>query len=334
MPLATYTGKAGPASFVVIGEGLAAGMTDFALTGDSQRTSFPAQIASQMGVSFQQPLFQAPGLGNPLGFGALPMVVPALMQTTVFEQLPQEPYSNLSVPGFKVSDALHLRPHQPMIRRNDAKQTLANLILGPLAIVHGKEGPLPNQVESALKQAPALAVVELGFYDALEAAIHADSAMLPSAETFASDYERIVSPLRKAGSDVLLFTVPDPIDTAYFSSLERAARILKVQPSLLVELYELSQDSMISVNGLIEIGGQLLSGNIGPLSPNAVYRGDALREVSSRVAAWNEKLMAAARLHWSSHLRPSRVISERSPARASQPDAEPLRLSSWGAFTL
>jgi hypothetical protein len=295
MPSAAYTGKAGPAPFVVIGEGLAAGMTDFALTGESQRTSFPAQMARQMGVAFQQPLFQPPGLGSPLGFANLPTIVPALMQTTVFEQLPQGPYSNLAVPGFRVADALHLRPHQPMIRRNDAKQTLANLILYPLAIVHGKEGVLPSQLECALKQEPALTMVELGFHDALEAAIHADAALLPSEETFAADYDRIVSPLRKAGSDVLLLTVPDPIDTAYFSSVETAAKILKVQPSLLVDLYHLSPDSRISVNGLIEIGCQLLSGNIAALGGNAVYGGEKLREVSSRIATWNKTLTAAGR---------------------------------------
>lgn len=285
------------ARFVVMGEGLAAGMADFSLSATVQAASFPAQMARQMGVAFRQPLFQPPGLGSPPGFPALPMVVPALLQTTVFTQLPEEPFSNLSVPGFTLSDALGLRPTQPMIRRNHAKQTLANLILEPLAIVHGKQGPLPTQLECALKQEPTFTIIELGYYEALDAAIQANPGLLCSAETLASGYERIVTSLRQAGSDVLLLTVPDPIDTACFSALPTAAAILKVHPALLEELYKLPADSRISVNGLIEIGFQLLSGRTGALPADAVYAAGPLAEISSRIARWNETLLALGRQH-------------------------------------
>ena len=49
--------------FVVLGEGLAAGLTNFSLFDDDQRESFAAQMARQMKVDFPQPLFQSPGLG-------------------------------------------------------------------------------------------------------------------------------------------------------------------------------------------------------------------------------------------------------------------------------
>ena len=49
--------------FVVIGEGLAAGMADFGLRDIYQKASFPAQMAAQMKTAFPQPIeFPSPDL--------------------------------------------------------------------------------------------------------------------------------------------------------------------------------------------------------------------------------------------------------------------------------
>src|SRR5579871_2969426 len=58
--------------FIVIGEGLAAGMSDFALRDVYQKMSFPAQMAVQMNTAFPMPLIQSPGIsfGTP-GFNQL-----------------------------------------------------------------------------------------------------------------------------------------------------------------------------------------------------------------------------------------------------------------------
>src|SRR5881397_1414281 len=45
-------------NFVVMGEGLAAGMADFSLKDIYQEKSFPAQMALQMNTAFPQPLIQ------------------------------------------------------------------------------------------------------------------------------------------------------------------------------------------------------------------------------------------------------------------------------------
>ena len=55
-------------TFVVMGEGLAAGMANTGLSSLVQDNSFPAQMARQMGTAFPQPLMQAPGVGDPLGY--------------------------------------------------------------------------------------------------------------------------------------------------------------------------------------------------------------------------------------------------------------------------
>ena len=95
---------------VVLGEGLAAGVGDFALHAEAQNFSFPAQMARQMSADLPQRLIQPPGIGNFVGFAPLPVRVPAPMQSTVLEQLPPQPVSNLSVPEFTLEDALSLRP--------------------------------------------------------------------------------------------------------------------------------------------------------------------------------------------------------------------------------
>ena len=100
--------------FLVLGEGLAAGMTNFSLTEHEQRESFPAQVARQMAVHFPQPLFQAPGLGDAPGFPSLPVRLPIEYQTTVLTEFPPPtPFANLSVPGLTLAEALTRRPVAP-----------------------------------------------------------------------------------------------------------------------------------------------------------------------------------------------------------------------------
>src|SRR5712671_1768361 len=130
-------GQLDTTKFVVLGEGLAAGMGDFTLTAETQVDSFPAQMARQMQAQFPQRLIQAPGIGNPAGFATIPVIVPAPMQTSVLDQLPPAPINNLSVPVQRLADALNLRPCQPLIQRNDDRQTAVNLILGVSAIAYG-----------------------------------------------------------------------------------------------------------------------------------------------------------------------------------------------------
>src|SRR5438093_2564612 len=68
---------------VVIGEGLAAGTGDFALSEESQQHSFVCQAARQMGVPFLVPWLQPPGIYGAPGFPPQPVVLPHLLQTTV-----------------------------------------------------------------------------------------------------------------------------------------------------------------------------------------------------------------------------------------------------------
>lgn len=291
------SGRLNTGTFIVLGEGLAAGMGNFTLSETTQRDSFPAQMARQMQVELPQPLLQAPGLGNPVGFPQLPVRVPAFKQTTVLEQLPPTPVSNLSVPGYKLSDALTLRPAPPLVRGNDAKQTASNLILGMSSFVYGQERPWPTQLEYAVNRHPTFTIVELGYYDVLEAVVNGEPDFLPHIGSFRSDYVQLLTELKDGGSEVLVMTIPDPMDSAYFSTVDTAAKIAKVEPAFILNTYGLKANDLITVEGLVEIGYQVLAGAIKPLPDRAVLSADIASHVTSHVRDLNATLTAVAQDH-------------------------------------
>ena len=288
------SGRLNTTTFVVLGEGLAAGMGDFMLSEETQVNNFAAKMARQMQTEFPQPLIQSPGICNPVGFAQLPVVVCVPMQTTVLDQMPPVPVNNLSVPGFTLSDALNLRPSQPLIQRNDAKQTAANLILGMIPIRDGQDLRLPTQLQCALNRKPTFSIIELGYHEALEAAVKGDLNKVPDADSFRSGCATLVKKLRECGAEVLVLTVPDPFDTAYFSSIEVAAKILKLEPATFLNIYQLKKTDLVTANGLNEIGFQIFSQSIGALPDGCVLGGDVACEISNRIKELNAALTLMA----------------------------------------
>ncbi len=247
-------------TFVVLGEGLAAGVHNFSLSETGQRGSFPALVARQMGAIFPQPVLQSPGLGNVVGFPPLPVSLPATLQTTVRQPFPPSLFVfNLSVPGFRTADALSRRPVPPLINNADPKQTLTNFVLGFPQLILEDEVPLWTQLEYAVAMRPTLALVQLGFFEVLEAAVTGDLSRLPEPGAFRSDYERILRELKGTFAEVAVTTIPDPLDTAYFSDPLAAARLLRVPPFVVLGLYGLDLEDRITVPGLVEIGNQFLA---------------------------------------------------------------------------
>lgn len=288
------SGRLSTARFVVLGEGLAAGMSDFGLKADLQRDSFPAQMARQMRTGMSLPLIQAPGIGDLPGFPRLPVRVPAMFQTTVREDFPSaDPPQNLSVPGLRLEDAAALRPAPPIVHRGDARRTAVNLILGLSGLVRGEKDH-PTQLEAALRQLPTFALVELGFAEALEAATGGDPGRLPAPAAFGQQVSRIVVDLRGNGAEVLVMTVPDPMDTAFFSPLDAASRVLNVAPAVLAGRYGLQDGDRLTVPGLVEIGNQILAGWTCGLPEGSVLAGHVAREISARIGELNQALAEAA----------------------------------------
>ena len=296
-PVSRVTTVLDPTRFVVLGEGLAAGMTNFSLCEHDQRESFGAQMARQMQVAFAQPLFQAPGLGDAPGFPRLPVRLPFDHQTTVLTEFPPAgPFSNLSVPGLTVADAVSRRPMSPLIHAADARQTAINFILGLPALPDG-QAPVRTQLECAIDHAPTLAIVELGYAEVLEAATSGQADAIPGEAAFRTNYESIVMALRATGCNVIVTTIPDPMDTAHFSTSAAAARVVKVPADQLEREYNLDRGGRATVSGLMEIGYRRMGGQPSPLPAGSVLRGAVAAEITRRVQALNTVITSVAADH-------------------------------------
>lgn len=284
-------------TFVVLGEGLAAGVGHFSLSEDVQKWSFPRQMAKQMGTSLPQPVLQGPGVGD-VGFERLPTVVPNLLQTTVLEEFPRQEadLGNLSVPGFRLADALERRPRGPLVHGDDAKQTLTNLILG-LPALQEKDGELLTMAEYALARKPTFVLVALGYQEVLEplATGHVHDDEPANLEGFGADYAKLLAEVSGEKTTVLVLTVPNPLHTAYFSSLKSAARILRTQPAFLKAQYDLSDGDLLSLDGLLRIGYEFTARQVsGELAPGSVMTAAQAEKITRGVDAINAGIRAAA----------------------------------------
>lgn len=285
-------------TFVVLGDGLAAGVSNFSLSDVGQRNSFPALMARQMGALFPQPKIQAPGIGNVMGFSRLPVRLPAALQTTVRRPFP--PYLfvfNLSVPGLTTADAVTRRPVAPLIQPSDTKQTVINLLLGFPQLIVQDDVPLWTQLEYAQQMHPTFALVELGFSEVLDAAVHGDLSRLPDLSSFRSNYEQIIATLQSTYAEVLVTTVPDPLDTAYFSSPVYAAELTRVPTYVVLGLYGMVVDDCITVPGLVEIGNQFLERRSAPLPSGCYINSTTADEIRAYVAQMNQEIRSVASSH-------------------------------------
>ena len=288
----------GRASIVVVGESLAAGLVNFSLHEDDQRRAFPQLIARALGVSLAAPLFQPPGVGEAIGFPSLPTLVPHEGQTTVLKDLPNEAaFDNLSIPGLTVAEAIQRRPAPPMVHENDAKQTALNFVLGTPALLSNARGSLLSQVEYAQARRALLAIVELGFAEAMEAAASRTLECLPSVERFRDHYTQVVSTLRGSGARVVVTTVPDPMDTAHCHTIEAAARVLHMPEAELRRDYGLHAGDRILVNGLTEIGVQIMAKRVAALPPDAILRAETAAAISAGVSSINTVIRSVASTH-------------------------------------
>jgi hypothetical protein len=288
-----FAGRLDPSTFLVLGESLAAGMGDFSLTTDLQTSSFPALMARQMGVAFPQRLIEPPGIGNVPGFEQLPVIVPSPLQISVVDQIPPEPASNLSVPGYTLRDALQRRVSEPLVNKEDSKQTLANFILGLLDIAYGRTEHLGTQLEYALERQPTFAIVELGYAEILESALAASTESLPATREFEQGYTKLVTALRDTGAGVLLLTIPDPFDTAHFPPIDSAAATVKVDPETLRELWRIGPEDRVTLKGLNEIGYQIFGERIQPLPSGCVIPGPVAAEIRKALRSFNEGILRA-----------------------------------------
>ena len=289
-------------TFVVLGEGLAAGMADFSLRDIYQLQSFPALIAKQIKTDFPQPLIEPPGIGSAPGFQTMAVTVPARGQSTVREWFPPTPGGtpapalfifNLSVPSLKLADSISLRPAPPLVQKNNPQQTVINMTLGYPALLL-KGAALWSQLEYAQSLKPTLALVELGYFDVLDAAVHGDPTLLPDVATFQTNYTQIVTALTANFASVIVTTIPNPMDTAYFTTLPAATRLVGAPAATIVQQFHLQPSDLLTVPGLMALGGNTFVQSTNALPAGSVVSSGTAAQITARVAALNTAISGVA----------------------------------------
>jgi len=169
------------ATYVSVGDSLAAGVESGSLVVTHQNRSVPALIARQAGVSsFQQPIVSEPGFPPELQLVSL-VPVPVLAPKATTPGTPQNlnlprPYNNLAVPGATSIDAL--------TRTTDA---------GGLhdVILRGRR----TQLTQAVSLRPTFVTVWIGNNDVLQPAILGTPATATAVTSFVSNYAKAINHL-------------------------------------------------------------------------------------------------------------------------------------------
>lgn len=282
-------------TFVVLGDGLTAGMRNSRLYAEAQKGSFPALAAGQMQAIFPLPLINGPGLSNLPGQSPGRVDLPSTLQTTVREFPPNLFVFNLSVPGFGPDEALTVRPAPPLIDKTSATRTAANFILGFPSLILNRDTPYWTQVEYAQSMHPTLILVALGYDQVFSATIQGRTAELgDSTPEFAARYREILDDLSGLHAQTIVAGIPSPIVTPYFATLDEATRLVGVPPEVLETLYALQSGDRLTLPGLYVIANQLLRRKIEELPAGSVLPKGEAAEVETTVAQWNQEIAAAA----------------------------------------
>jgi len=137
---------------------------------------------------------------------------------------------------------------------------------------------------------PTLALVELGYTEALEAAVNGDPGSMPSPAAFHTDYAKALAALRFNYSHVIATTIPDPTDTAYFSPLASFAQLLGKPAGDLASRYGIQEGDLLSPQAFFAMGADSPA-----LPAGSVTSAVTAADIRNRVRALNAEIAAAAK---------------------------------------
>jgi hypothetical protein len=207
---------------------------------------------------------------------------------------------NLSVPFLRAGDALRLRP-QPQydgiklitaIEGNLLQSLVNSIIGGPLLVL--QPPVLLTQVEYAQAMNPTLAFIQLGFEDVIEAAVQNDASRITSTTSFASDYAQVLSRMLMTDATIVVMTVPDPTETAYFRSIDEVASQYGLFPDDLRARFGLAAGDMLTLGGMVEVADTLRGRRGNALSQGSVLSATVAAGVRSAVNGYNAAIRNAA----------------------------------------
>jgi hypothetical protein len=289
-----------PTLMVVLGGGLSAGLSGFHLTEVAQKQAWPVRVAEQMGTYISVPTMRESGqVGVVNSYQPLRGLLPQVAQSG--ERALPFPFftMNLSVPFLRVGDALRLRP-QPQFDginlitaiEGNLLLTLANAILGgPLLVL--QPPVLLTQAEYAQALNPTLVFIQLGFEDVVEAAVQNSAGRITSTNSFAADYNQLIAQILNTTATVVVMTVPDPTETAYFTSVEEAARQYGLSSEELRTRFGLAPGDLLTLGGMVEIADALRGRRSNVLSQGSVLSAAVATSVRSAVNGYNAAIRDA-----------------------------------------
>lgn len=291
-----------PTLTVVLGGGISAGFSGFRLTEEAQNQAWPVLAAKQMGTYISVPTMRESGqAGIVNSYRPLRGLLPQVTQSGE-RALPFPFFSmNLSVPFLRVGDSLRLRP-QPQYDgiklitaiEGDILKTLVNAILGgPLLTI--QPPVLWTQAEYGQILNPTLAFIQLGFEDVSEAAINNDAGRITAVDSFTADYTQLLARMLTTDATVVVMTVPDPTESAYFVSIDDLAHQYGLTSDDLRTRFGLAAGDMITLGGMIEIADALRGRRSNVLSQGSVLSAAVAAGVRTAVGGYNTAIRNAVR---------------------------------------
>jgi hypothetical protein len=96
-------------------------------------------------------------------------------------------------------------------------------------------------------------------------------------------------------AQVIATTVPNPLDTAYFTTPEAAAGLYGLTPAALRSALQLNAGDLLTRDALTTAGLQFAAGKTGALPKGSVLDAAVAAQITARVAAINAQIVTAAR---------------------------------------
>lgn len=283
-------------SMAVLGGAWSAGFGDWQLQAEIQKSAYPTLLAEAVGTIKPQPLFRPLVGPNLIGLDPLPGSLPPSGQS-VLRALPFPLFAfNLSIPWIKAADSLALRPSLPLVQERDFRQTMVNLVLGyPHLIL--EQGPSWSQLEYAERMRPTFVLLELGLGDVQAGAITGNPAEITAPSAFAGAFSEISRRLAGTYAEVVVATVPNPLDTPFFLDLTTVSALTGIPVGDLKASFGFVEGDRVTPSGLVQIGDTLAGRRPPLLTADARLPAGLALQVEATVDAYNSTIRSQAAQH-------------------------------------
>ena len=270
--------KADLSRLVIAGDSLGAGYQNSQLIQTGQVHAYANVIATQAGVSLNQPLLPPPGYPQitiEQGFAVVTGITPVARLNT-------RQTFDVAVPGFTVAALVGLPSTCPPDFTN-AIAVMAAEILNP-----GCASPAPTELQVAAGLKPTTAILWIGANDVLLSLLFGTDPT--DILTFNSLYQVAASTMAHASGHLVLANIPDVTLTAYLTSIPNLAAALNLPVVVVESVFGLHPGDMVTPYAFAAIaamGPNLTTlPDSGPQGP-IVLRAARIAQIRATVIGYN-----------------------------------------------